>query len=82
VPTDWLEARCCCDDAAQEAPSLPLLRLLLAADALDAPLAASWAAAVAAARALKREGGCADDNVDAAASAAAKCAVSAADRHT
>jgi hypothetical protein len=43
-----------------EAASLPLLRLLLAADALDAPRAVAAAAAVAAARALRREGADAD----------------------
>jgi hypothetical protein len=53
---------------ADAAASLPLLRLLLAADALDAPRGAAWAAAVAAARALRREG----DDAHAAAALTAK----------
>ena len=51
-----LEERCR-EPGAGEAAALPLLQLLLAADVVGAPHALSWAAAVAAARALVREGG-------------------------
>ena len=50
-----LEERCR-EPGAGEAAALPLLQLLLAADVVGAPHALSWAAAVAAARALVREG--------------------------
>ena len=51
-----VEERCCVPGAGDVA-ALPLLELLQAIDVVGAPIELSWAAAVAAARALKREGG-------------------------